>query len=39
MKTSAPENNGHRNGSAGKTPATNATETKVSESFLTVGTE
>jgi branched-chain amino acid aminotransferase len=40
-KTSAPENNGHRNGSAGKTStaATNATATEVSESFLTVGTE
>jgi branched-chain amino acid aminotransferase len=40
-KTNAPENHGHRNGSAGKTSptATNATTTEVSESFLTVGTE
>jgi branched-chain amino acid aminotransferase len=40
-KSSAPENNGHRNGSAGKSlPTTpNATEAEISQSFLTVGTE
>jgi branched-chain amino acid aminotransferase len=41
-ETSAPGNNGHRrNASPGDTPPakTNATETELSESFLTVGTE
>jgi branched-chain amino acid aminotransferase len=41
MKSGAVENNGHRNGSAGKalTATPNATEAEISQSFLTVGSE